>query len=133
MHLGHIVPFTVTKQVVLLRGGIILTPNTETRWLQDVFDVTLVIIVTDDEKYLPRKQVYKRDEIRTFENRNARDILANGFDFKKTFLFCDFDFMEGSLYLNVVKISRCITYDTSKAVFGFTERSETAFSDNSQQ
>lgn len=51
MHLGYIESPTVLKQVVLLRGGIILTPNTETRWLQGVFDVTLVIMVTDDEKY----------------------------------------------------------------------------------
>lgn len=29
--------------------------------------------------------------------------------------------MEGSFYLNVVKNSRCITYNTSKAAFGFTE------------
>lgn len=33
MRLGQNVPFAVTKQAVLLRGGIILTPNTETRWL----------------------------------------------------------------------------------------------------
>lgn len=80
------------------------------------------------------KQVYKRDEIRTSANRNARDIrAANGSEFKKTFLLCDFDFMKGSVYLNVVNISRCIAYNTSKAVFGFTERSETAFSDDSQQ
>ena len=103
------------------------TPNLETRWLQDVFDVPLVIMMTDDEKYLFSKQIYTRDEIRTFTNKNARDILAVGFDVKKTFLFCDFDFMGGSFYENVVKISRCITYNTSKAVFGFTERSEPAF------
>lgn len=98
MHLGHIVPFTVTKQLLL--------PNTEARWLQDVSDVTLVIMVTDDEKYLSRKQVYTRDEIHTFGNRNAQGILALGFDLPRKFLFCDFDFMEGSFYLNVVKISR---------------------------
>lgn len=46
-------------------------------------------------------------------------------------LFCDFDFMGGYFYETVVKISRCITYNTSKADFGFSERSETAFSDNS--
>lgn len=88
--------------------------------------------MADDEKYLFSKQVYTRDEIRTFKNKNARDILAVGFDLKKAFLFFDFDFMGGSFYENVVKISRCITYNTSKAVFGFTERSETAFSDNSR-
>lgn len=78
-------------------------------------------MVTDDEKYISRKQVYTRDELRAFANRNARDNLAVGFDLKKTFLFCDFDFMEGSFYLNVVKNSHCITCNTSKAALGFTE------------
>ena len=34
MHLGHLIPFMFTK------------------WLQDVFDVPLVIQLTDDEKFL---------------------------------------------------------------------------------
>lgn len=37
------------------------------------------------------------------------------------------------IYMNVVKISRCISYNTSKVVFDFTESSKTAFSVNSQE
>ncbi|OBT68216.1 hypothetical protein VE03_02265 [Pseudogymnoascus sp. 23342-1-I1] len=60
-------------------------------------------------------------EMLTFLRGNARDILAVGFDVKKTFLFSDLEFMGGAFYENVVKVSRCITYNVSKAVFGFTE------------
>ncbi|KAL1989274.1 hypothetical protein VTN96DRAFT_36 [Rasamsonia emersonii] len=103
MHLGHMVPFTFTK------------------WLQDVFDVPLVIMMTDDEKIIFGKKNYTIEEMRTFTRNNAKDILAVGFDPKKTFLFSDFDFMGGAFYENVVKISRLITYNISKAVFGFNE------------
>ncbi|KAK7213013.1 hypothetical protein V2G26_020191 [Clonostachys chloroleuca] len=103
MHLGHMVPFTFTK------------------WLQDVFDVPLVIMMTDDEKMIFGKKVFSLEEMRGFVRGNATDILAVGFDVKKTFLFSDFDFMGGAFYQNVVKISRQITQNTSKAVFGFTD------------
>lgn len=133
MHLAHIVPFTVTKQVVLLRLGIILTPYTETRWLQDVFDVTLVIMVTTTKNTFPANKSTRGMRFVHLQIEMLGTSSPMASIFKKTSLFCDFDFMEGSFYLKVVKISRCITYNTSKAVFGFTERSETAFSDNSQQ
>jgi tryptophanyl-tRNA synthetase len=61
-------------------------------------------------------------EMRTFVRNNARDILAVGFDPKKTFLFSDFEFMSGAFYENVVKVSRCITLNSRKAVFGFNDR-----------
>ncbi|KAF1963106.1 Nucleotidylyl transferase [Byssothecium circinans] len=59
----------------------------------NVFDVPLVIMMTDDEKFLFGKKAYTMDEMRTFVRGNARDILAVGFDPKKTFLFSDFEFM----------------------------------------
>ncbi|KAL1978497.1 hypothetical protein VTN31DRAFT_1356 [Thermomyces dupontii] len=103
MHLGHMIPFTFTK------------------WLQDVFDVPLVIMMTDDEKIIFGKKNHTIEEMKTFTRNNAKDILAVGFDVNKTFLFSDFDFMGGAFYENVVKISRLITYNTSKAVFGFND------------
>ncbi|RDL36286.1 Uncharacterized protein BP5553_05638 [Venustampulla echinocandica] len=103
MHLGHMVPFTFTK------------------WLQDVFDVPLVIMMTDDEKIIFGKKAHTLEEMRAFTRQNAKDILAVGFDLKKTFLFSDFDFMGKAFYENVVQISRLITYNTSKAVFGFND------------
>lgn len=92
------------------------------RWLQDVFDVPLVIMMTDDEKYMFSKKPATIADMRGYVRGNARDILAVGFDVKKTFLFSDFEFMGGAFYENVVKVSRCITLNTSKAVFGFNDR-----------
>ncbi|KAF2458549.1 hypothetical protein BDY21DRAFT_385081 [Lineolata rhizophorae] len=87
----------------------------------NVFDVPLVIMMTDDEKTLFGKKAYTMAEMRTFVRRHARDILAVGFDPKKTFLFSDFEFVGGAFYRNVVDVSRCITLNISKAVFGFND------------
>ena len=62
--------------------------------MQDVFDVPLVIMMTDDEKYLFSKTVYTMAEMRTFLRGNARDILAVGF------VFSDLEFMGGAFYEN---------------------------------
>ncbi|KAI5846361.1 hypothetical protein DFP73DRAFT_494365 [Morchella snyderi] len=102
MHLGHMIPFMFTK------------------WLQDVFDVPLVIMMTDDEKFLFKQNLTIAD-VKGFSRNNARDIIAVGFDVKKTFIFSDLDFMGGAFYENVVKVSRCITANQSKATFGFTD------------
>lgn len=77
--------------------------------------------MTDDEKIIFGKKPHTLEEMRGFTRGNAKDILAVGFDLKKTFLFSDFDFMGGAFYQNVVQISRLITYNTSKAVFGFND------------
>ncbi|KAI9597805.1 tryptophan--tRNA ligase, cytoplasmic [Syncephalis fuscata] len=102
MHLGHMIPFIFCK------------------WLQDVFDVPLVIQLTDDEKFLFKNNLtieaclqYSRD--------NAKDIIAVGFDPKKTFIFSNLSHVGGAFYHNVVKVSRCITSSASKATFGFTD------------
>ena len=90
------------------------------RWLQDVFDVPLVIMLTDDEKYL-FKQNLTIPDVRKFSRGNAADIIAVGFDVRKTFIFSDLEFMGGAFYENVVKVSRCITGNQSKSSFGFTD------------
>jgi len=102
MHLGHMVPFVLTK------------------WLQDVFEVPLVIQLTDDEKFLFKHEL-KPEQTKAFSKQNARDIIACGFDLEKTFIFSDFEYMGGMFYENVSKISRQITYSQAKATFGFNE------------
>ncbi|KAF9457232.1 tryptophanyl-tRNA synthetase [Collybia nuda] len=102
MHLGHMVPFVFTK------------------WMQDVFDVPLVIQLTDDEKFLFKHEL-SVDKVRSFARQNARDIIAVGFNLEKTFIFSDYDFMGGPFYQNVSKISRQITYSQAKATFGFID------------
>ncbi|GAB5588767.1 tryptophan--tRNA ligase [Umbelopsis nana] len=102
MHLGHLVPFVFCQ------------------WLQEVFDVPLVIQLTDDEKYL-FKPTLTVEKCREFARENAKDIIACGFNPEKTFIFNNFDHVGGEFYHNVVKISRCITTNQSKATFGFKD------------
>ncbi|KAI0303283.1 tryptophanyl-tRNA synthetase [Multifurca ochricompacta] len=100
MHLGHMIPFVFTK------------------WLQDVFDVPLVIQLTDDEKFLFKHEL-KPEQTHEFALKNARDIIAVGFKLEKTFIFSDYDYLGGPFYRNVSKISRLITLSQAKATFGF--------------
>ncbi|VVT45908.1 uncharacterized protein SAPINGB_P000951 [Magnusiomyces paraingens] len=102
MHLGHMIPFMFTK------------------WLQDVFDVPLVIELTDDEKFLFKQQL-TIDDVKRFSRENAKDIIAAGFDVNKTLIFSDLQFVGGAFYENVVRTSRQITISTAKSVFGFQD------------
>lgn len=56
------------------------------KWLQDAFDVPLVIQMTDDEKYL-FKEPLSLEEAYRLGYENAKDILAIGFNPKNTFIF----------------------------------------------
>ena len=78
-------------------------------------------MLTDDEKYLFKNNLTIPDVLK-FSRQNAADIIAVGFDVKKTFIFSDLEFMGGAFYQNVVKIARCITSNQSKATFGFNDR-----------
>lgn len=102
MHLGHMIPFIFTK------------------WLQDVFDVPLVIELTDDEKFLFKPKL-TIDDVKRFAIDNAKDIVAVGFNPENTFIFSDLQYMNSAFYENVVRTSRQITTSTAKAVFGFTD------------
>lgn len=98
LHLGHLVPFQFTQ------------------WLQRVFNVPLVIQLTEDEKFywktLTLEQAYKLG----FEN--AKDIIACGFDVKKTFIFRNTDYIQ-YLYPTVCKVAREITFSKARSTFGF--------------
>ncbi|KAK7067915.1 Tryptophan--tRNA ligase, cytoplasmic [Halocaridina rubra] len=103
MHLGHLVPFLMTK------------------WLQDVFDVPLVIQMTDDEKFLWRDLDLEDTYRLAYEN--AKDIIAVGFDINKTFIFSDLDFVNGEFYKNVLRVQKHVTFNQVKGIFGFDESS----------
>lgn len=109
MHVGHLIPFIMTK------------------WLQDVFDVPLVIQLTDDEKYLWQKDATKKDNslehYHSLAIENAKDIVALGFDVNKTFIFSDLDFVGGDFYTNVLKVQKHVTFNQVKGIFGFDESS----------
>ena len=61
------------------------------RYLQDVFDVPLVVQMTDDEKFLWKDMTV--DEAHRLALENAKDIIACGFDKEKTFIFSDMEYM----------------------------------------
>ena len=61
------------------------------RYLQDVFDVPLVVQLTDDEKFLWKD--LGLEEANRLAHENAKDIIACGFDVNKTFIFSDMEYM----------------------------------------
>ncbi len=61
------------------------------RYLQDVFDVPLVVQLTDDEKFLWKGLTIEETHRLAYEN--AKDIIACGFDPDKTFIFSNLDYM----------------------------------------
>lgn len=77
-------------------------------------------MLTDDEKYLFKQNLTIPDVLQ-FSRDNAKDIIACGFDVKKTFIFSDFEYMGGAFYQNVVKVSRCVSTHISKSIFGFND------------
>ncbi|KAL1461539.1 hypothetical protein WDU94_013424 [Cyamophila willieti] len=101
MHLGHLIPFMFTK------------------WLQDVFDVPLVIQLTDDEKSLWKN--IKPEDAKKLAYQNAKAIIACGFKLDSTFIFSDIDFMNPAFYLNILKIQKLVNGTTVKAIFGLQD------------
>ena len=101
MHLGHLIPFMLTK------------------WLQETFDVPLVIQLTDDEKFLWKDLSIEEANRLAFEN--AKDIIACGFDPNKTFIFADTEYMSPPFYRNVCRIQKFVTFNQAKGIFGFAD------------
>lgn len=101
MHIGHLIPFIFCK------------------WLQDVFDVPLVIQLTDDEKSLWRDIPLEEANKMSYEN--VKDIIACGFDVNKTFIFSDLDYIgqDKEFYRNMIRIQKCVTFNQVKGIFGF--------------
>ena len=101
MHLGHLVPFVFCK------------------WLQDVFQVPLVIQLTDDEKAI-WKNIKIEDAIKLAYN-NAKDIIALGFKPDNTFIFSNLEHIGNNpaFYQNMIRIQRCVTFNQVKGIFGF--------------
>ncbi|MFH0737752.1 MAG: tryptophan--tRNA ligase [Candidatus Micrarchaeota archaeon] len=101
MHIGHLVPLIFTK------------------WLQDTFKVNLYIEITDDEKYLFKRE-YEWKDIQKNADENILDIIALGFDPERTFIFKDSEYVR-NVYPLLMRTARKITGSTVKAVFGFDD------------
>ena len=103
VHVGHVVPWIFTKH------------------LQDVFGSKLIFQMTDDEKFLIYAGLTTKKS-RGFAYDNALDVIAMGFDPKKTKILMDIKDI-GVFYELAVRIAKRITFSTVKASFGFTESS----------
>jgi len=101
LHLGHMIPFMFTK------------------YLQDVFDVPVVIQLTDDEKYYHKADL-EIDQCQKYAIENIKDIIAVGFNPEKTFIFRDTDYIAG-LYFNALKVGKHVTLSQVKGIFGFND------------
>lgn len=89
LHLGHAIPFIMT------------------RYMQQAFDVPLVIQVTDDEKYMYRPEL-ELEKVIKMGMSNIKDIIAFGFDPEKTFIFLDTEYIQ-YLYPNVIRVQKNTT------------------------
>lgn len=99
MHIGHIIPFIMTK------------------WFQEKFGVNVYIELTDDEKFLNDEKI-TLDYSRKWSYENALDIIALGFDPDSTFIFQDTEYIK-NMYPMAIKIAKKVNFSLVKAVFGF--------------
>ncbi|MFQ5999509.1 MAG: tryptophan--tRNA ligase [Candidatus Bathyarchaeia archaeon] len=102
-HLGHLVPWIFTKH------------------LQDVFDAKLYFQITDDEKFLVQPGLTVEKSL-DFMYENALDVIAVGFDPKKTVIISDFKNIS-ALYDIAIRVAKHVTFSTVRAVFGFEDSS----------
>jgi len=100
IHMGHLLPWIFTK------------------YLQDKFNVKLLFQITDDEKFL-YSQDRTLDEIKHYTYENILDIIAVGFDRRKTKIIVDTKHIK-HLYPIATQLAKRITFSTAKAVFGFS-------------
>lgn len=100
IHMGHLLPWIFTK------------------YLQDKFNVKLLFQLTDDEKFL-YGQDRTLEEIKHFTYENILDIIAVGFDRRKTKIIVDTKHIK-HLYPIATELAKRITFSTAKAVFGFS-------------
>lgn len=107
MHIGHTVPFEFTK------------------FLSDAFDVPLVIMLTDDEKFLFNEKGLTIEEAEEFAMQNAKDIIGMGFNPARTFLYTDFKYIASDagspFYKNITEFARLIPQNQVRGAFGFDD------------
>jgi tryptophanyl-tRNA synthetase len=99
VHLGHMIPWIFTK------------------YLQDKFDAELYFQLTDDEKYYNSNKL-TLEQTENLARENMVDLIALGFDPKKTFVFSDMGYTK-TLYSIAAKVAKHTTFSTAKSVFGF--------------
>lgn len=100
VHLGHLMPWIFTK------------------WLQDKFGVELWFQFPDEEKFL-FKQELKFEDTQHWLNENMLDVIALGFDPKKTHFIIDTRDAD-LMYKEACKVAKKITFSMVKSTFGLS-------------
>ncbi len=103
VHIAHLIPFQFTK------------------YLQDLFDCNLYIQIPDDEKYLFKKDL-ERKQIEEMVKYDLEDIAALGFNKDKTFIFKNSEFIH-KIYDLYMQTAKKITFSQARNTFGFTNDS----------
>jgi len=100
LHLGHMLPMLFTA------------------WLQKAFDCWVVIQMSDEEKYYFKDGTL--EQFMSYTESNALDIIACGFDPKKTFIFSSFKY-ESHTRPIVAAINERMSVNTANRIYGFNE------------
>lgn len=98
VHLGHLISWQFTK------------------WLQDRLGLHLLFQIPDEEKFLFKDGI-TFDEAQTWTEDNLKDIIAVGFDPKKTKIIIDTKHAD-LMYKTAVEIAKRTTASQAKALFG---------------
>ncbi len=101
MHLGHLAMFKAIRDIQKKHGCFVFIP------------------FSDDEKMLVKGHDF--NEVRKMAIENAKDILALGFDPKKTKIMFDLSDMNQDVYNLAIRASSKITLSTIKATMGFKD------------
>jgi tryptophanyl-tRNA synthetase len=101
VQLGHMLPWTFTK------------------WIQDKFNVDLWFQFPDEEKFLFKPDL-KFEDVQNYLGDNMLDVIAVGFDPKKTHFLID-TINAGLMYKEACKVAKKITFSMTKTSFGFNE------------
>lgn len=106
LHIGHAIPFLLCK------------------YLQDAFDVPIVIQITDDEKFLFKD--LDLESTMDFATENIKDIIAFGFNPEKTFIFKNVEIYEkpnstgfNNFFQKELKLAKEISFHEGSKIFGF--------------
>ena len=102
IHLGHLLPWIFTK------------------WLQDKFGVELWFQFPDEEKFLFKKN-FKFEDAQKYLKENMLDVIALGFDPKKTHFIIDTKHAN-LMYGEACKVAKKITFSMVKSSFGLNEQ-----------
>lgn len=113
MHVGHLLPFIFTV------------------WLQKTLDCPVVIQLTDDEKWACKPDEITEEKAKKFSFENSRDIIACGFDVRKTLIFSNLAVMSHEIKLprlltTAWDIGIKTTNNKMRGIFGFSGEDNTA-------